>query len=105
VKLSAAEIRVAVKNALSEDLGSGDATTLATVPKNLHATALMRARGKNQFMTTRRTMTAKRPVAAWRFSAETLKERSLTMPTATNHVMSVATRPTPTPTAIGRRFA
>jgi nicotinate-nucleotide pyrophosphorylase (carboxylating) len=44
VKLSAAEIRVAVKNALSEDLGSGDATTLATVPKNLHATALMRAR-------------------------------------------------------------
>jgi nicotinate-nucleotide pyrophosphorylase (carboxylating) len=44
VKLSAAEIRVAVKNALSEDLGSGDATTLATVPKNLPATALMRAR-------------------------------------------------------------
>src|SRR5580658_7374000 len=44
VKLSAAEIRIAVKSALSEDLGSGDATTLATVPKNLPATALMRAR-------------------------------------------------------------
>ena len=44
VKLSAAEIRIAVKNALAEDLGSGDATTLATVPKNLSAVALMRAR-------------------------------------------------------------
>jgi nicotinate-nucleotide pyrophosphorylase (carboxylating) len=44
VKLSAAEIRAAVKNALAEDLGSGDATTLATVPKNLPAVALMRAR-------------------------------------------------------------
>jgi nicotinate-nucleotide pyrophosphorylase (carboxylating) len=44
VKLSTAEIRTAVKNALAEDLGSGDATTLATVPKNLTAIALMRAR-------------------------------------------------------------
>jgi nicotinate-nucleotide pyrophosphorylase (carboxylating) len=44
MKLSAAEIRVAVKNALAEDVGSGDATTLATVPKNLPAVALMRAR-------------------------------------------------------------
>jgi nicotinate-nucleotide pyrophosphorylase (carboxylating) len=44
VKLSAAEIRAAVKNALAEDLGRGDATTLATVPKNLPAVALMRAR-------------------------------------------------------------
>jgi nicotinate-nucleotide pyrophosphorylase (carboxylating) len=44
VQLSAAEIRVAVKNALAEDLGSGDATTRATVPKHLPAVALMRAR-------------------------------------------------------------
>jgi nicotinate-nucleotide pyrophosphorylase (carboxylating) len=44
VKLSAAEIRVAVKTALLEDIGIGDATTLATVPKNLCATALLRAR-------------------------------------------------------------
>jgi nicotinate-nucleotide pyrophosphorylase (carboxylating) len=44
VKLSAAEIRVAVKTALLEDIGNGDATTLATVPKNLRATALLRAR-------------------------------------------------------------
>jgi len=44
VKLSAAEIRAAVKNALAEDLGSGDATTRATVPKNLPAVALLRAR-------------------------------------------------------------
>jgi nicotinate-nucleotide pyrophosphorylase (carboxylating) len=44
VKLSAAEIRAAVKNALAEDLGSGDATTRSTVPKNLPAVALMRAR-------------------------------------------------------------
>jgi hypothetical protein len=50
-------------------------------------------------------MTARSPVAAWRFRAETLEERSLTMPTAMNQVMSVATKPTPTPTAIGRRFA
>src|SRR5271163_1953139 len=56
-------------------------------------------------MTTRRTMTASSPVAAWRFRAETLAERSLTMPTAMNHVTSVATKPTPTPAAIGRRFA
>jgi nicotinate-nucleotide pyrophosphorylase (carboxylating) len=44
MKLSATEIRVAVKAALLEDIGSGDATTLATVPKNLRATALLRAR-------------------------------------------------------------
>lgn len=44
VKLSSKEIRAAVKNALAEDLGSGDATTLATVPKNLNAVAFMRAR-------------------------------------------------------------
>lgn len=44
MKLSAAEIQAAVKSALAEDMGSGDATTLATVPKNLCAVAFMRAR-------------------------------------------------------------
>lgn len=44
VKLSAAEIRRAVRAALAEDLGSGDATTLATVPANARAHAVMRAR-------------------------------------------------------------
>jgi nicotinate-nucleotide pyrophosphorylase (carboxylating) len=44
VKLSATEIRAAVKAALIEDVGTGDATTLATVPANLTARALMRAR-------------------------------------------------------------
>ena len=44
VKLSSAEIRLAVKKALHEDVGSGDVTTLATVPKALSATAFLRAR-------------------------------------------------------------
>lgn len=44
MKLSATEIRAAVKNALAEDVGAGDATTLATVPRDLTARALMRAR-------------------------------------------------------------
>jgi nicotinate-nucleotide pyrophosphorylase (carboxylating) len=44
VKLSAAEIRAAVKAALAEDIGNGDATTLATVPRGLTARAVMRAR-------------------------------------------------------------
>jgi nicotinate-nucleotide pyrophosphorylase (carboxylating) len=44
VKLSAAEIRAAVTSALREDVGSGDATTLATVPRHLLATARLRAR-------------------------------------------------------------
>jgi nicotinate-nucleotide pyrophosphorylase (carboxylating) len=44
VKLSAAEIRAAVRAALAEDLGSGDATTLATVPRTATARAVMRAR-------------------------------------------------------------
>jgi nicotinate-nucleotide pyrophosphorylase (carboxylating) len=44
VELSAAEIRQAVKLALAEDIGSGDATTLATVPETATARALMRAR-------------------------------------------------------------
>lgn len=44
MKLSAAEIRAAVKIALAEDIGPGDATTLATVPPGLMARAVMRAR-------------------------------------------------------------
>jgi nicotinate-nucleotide pyrophosphorylase (carboxylating) len=44
VKLSAAEIRATVRLALAEDIGSGDATTLATVPANATAKAVMRAR-------------------------------------------------------------
>jgi len=42
--LSAAEIRQAVRAALAEDIGGGDATTLATVPANATARAVMRAR-------------------------------------------------------------
>jgi nicotinate-nucleotide pyrophosphorylase (carboxylating) len=44
VELSAAEIRQAVRAALAEDIGGGDATTLATVPANATANAVMRAR-------------------------------------------------------------
>ena len=44
MELSAAEIRRAVRAALAEDIGSGDATTLATVPKRLDVRAVMRAR-------------------------------------------------------------
>ena len=44
VELSAAEIRQAVKLALAEDIGSGDATTLATVPETATAKAVLRAR-------------------------------------------------------------
>ncbi|MGA3267461.1 MAG: carboxylating nicotinate-nucleotide diphosphorylase [Verrucomicrobiota bacterium] len=44
MELSSGEIRHAVRAALSEDIGRGDATTLATVPKNLTAHAVMRAR-------------------------------------------------------------
>ena len=44
VELSAKEIRQAVQAALAEDIGSGDATTLATLPANATATAVMRAR-------------------------------------------------------------
>jgi nicotinate-nucleotide pyrophosphorylase (carboxylating) len=44
VKLSEAEIRAAVKAALAEDVGSGDVTTLSTVPPGLAARAAMRAR-------------------------------------------------------------
>ena len=44
MELSAAEIRQAVQAALAEDIGSGDATTLAIVPETATARAVMRAR-------------------------------------------------------------
>jgi nicotinate-nucleotide pyrophosphorylase (carboxylating) len=44
VELSAVEIRRAVQAALAEDIGDGDATTLATVPETATARAVMRAR-------------------------------------------------------------
>ncbi len=44
MELSAAEIRQAVQAALAEDIGSGDVTTLATVPETATARAVMRAR-------------------------------------------------------------
>jgi len=44
VELTAAEIRRAVRAALAEDLGSGDVTSLATVPAGAKSVALMRAR-------------------------------------------------------------
>jgi nicotinate-nucleotide pyrophosphorylase (carboxylating) len=44
VDLSASEIRQAAQLALAEDIGSGDATTLATVPETASAKAVMRAR-------------------------------------------------------------
>jgi nicotinate-nucleotide pyrophosphorylase (carboxylating) len=43
-KLNLEEIRSAVQLALAEDIGSGDVTTLATVPENATASAIMRAR-------------------------------------------------------------
>ena len=44
VELTASEIRVAVKAALAEDIGGGDVTTLATVPKSLAFVTVLRAR-------------------------------------------------------------
>jgi len=44
VELTAIEIQRAVRAALAEDIGGGDATTLATVPKNSESVAVMRAR-------------------------------------------------------------
>jgi nicotinate-nucleotide pyrophosphorylase (carboxylating) len=44
VELTAVEIRRAVKLALAEDIGGGDATTLATVPETAAAQAVLRAR-------------------------------------------------------------
>ena len=38
------DIRRAVRAALAEDIGSGDVTTLAVVPENATAKAMMRAR-------------------------------------------------------------
>lgn len=42
--LTPAEIQQAVRAALAEDIGSGDATTLATVPESARAAGLLRAR-------------------------------------------------------------
>lgn len=42
--LSSAEIRSAIEASLAEDVGSGDVTTLATVPPNAQATATISAR-------------------------------------------------------------
>ena len=44
VELNPSEIRTAVKIALAEDIGGGDVTTLATVPKTLAFKTVMRAR-------------------------------------------------------------
>ncbi|MGA9779634.1 MAG: carboxylating nicotinate-nucleotide diphosphorylase [Limisphaerales bacterium] len=44
MELSVSEIREAVQNALAEDIGSGDVTTLATVPEATAAQAVLRAR-------------------------------------------------------------
>ncbi|HEV2695492.1 MAG TPA: carboxylating nicotinate-nucleotide diphosphorylase [Verrucomicrobiae bacterium] len=44
MKITVAEIRRAVRAALAEDLGSGDVTTLATVPAAAKSVALMNAR-------------------------------------------------------------
>jgi nicotinate-nucleotide pyrophosphorylase (carboxylating) len=44
VELTAAEVRRAVRAALAEDLGRGDATTLATVPAIAKSVAFMNAR-------------------------------------------------------------
>ena len=44
MELTVAEIRRAVRAALAEDLGRGDATTLATVPANAQSIARMNAR-------------------------------------------------------------
>ncbi len=44
MELTIAEVRRAVRAALAEDLGSGDVTTLATVPVNVKSIALMNAR-------------------------------------------------------------
>ena len=44
VELSAKEIRQAGQAAVAEDIGSGDATTLATVPETATARVVMQAR-------------------------------------------------------------
>ena len=42
--LSSEEIRLAIEASLAEDVGAGDVTTLATVPPNAHAAAVIAAR-------------------------------------------------------------
>jgi nicotinate-nucleotide pyrophosphorylase (carboxylating) len=44
VELSVSEIRQAVQNALAEDIGSGDVTTLATIPETVMVKAALHAR-------------------------------------------------------------
>ena len=44
VKLSSSEIQHAVRAALREDIGSGDATSLSTVPASATFSVVMRAR-------------------------------------------------------------
>ncbi|HEX3855922.1 MAG TPA: carboxylating nicotinate-nucleotide diphosphorylase [Verrucomicrobiae bacterium] len=44
MELNPSEIRAAVKSALAEDIGGGDVTTLATMPKTLTFKTVMRAR-------------------------------------------------------------
>ena len=44
MELTAAEIRQAVRAALAEDIGRGDATTLATIPAHAKSGAAMTAR-------------------------------------------------------------
>ena len=44
MELTTTEIRRAVRAALAEDIGSGDATTLATIPPSAKSNAVMRAR-------------------------------------------------------------
>jgi nicotinate-nucleotide pyrophosphorylase (carboxylating) len=44
IQLTAEEIQRLVRDALAEDIGSGDATTLATVPATARSRALMRTR-------------------------------------------------------------
>jgi nicotinate-nucleotide pyrophosphorylase len=43
MELTVSEIRAAVKSALAEDIGGGDVTTLATIPKKLTFKTVMRA--------------------------------------------------------------
>ena len=58
---------------------------------------------KNQFMTTRSTPIARRPVTAWTCSAEKLSERSSITRIALSHVASDAPNATAAPIATGRR--
>ena len=44
MELSVSEIRQAVQNALAEDIGSGDVTTLATIPETVMVKAALHAR-------------------------------------------------------------